>query len=100
MRRLKKEPVIIAPIRDPKAVWVSWSRRGKTELEFMRSFYTMHALSLIREIDFIAVDLKQDLRITDWTPIGEDDPGKTFPVQNFDCRPLYQLPFVKQFYEP
>ena len=69
---------IIAPLRDPISCWASTVRRwlkpkDKVNLpNFIRAWYMMHALTLVREVNFIPVDLKLENKygITDWTPIG------------------------------
>ncbi len=93
---------IIAPLRDPAKNWTSWARRWTDELldhqirVFVQSWYTMHALTLICDVDFIPVDLQQDDRITDWTPIGDEDTGSL--VYKFRTDFLYNLPFVQKYY--
>lgn len=95
---------IIAPLRNPKDVWMSDVRRWlKWDAEdnvsrFVAAWYVMHALTLFRDIDFIPVDLQQDDRITDWTPVsGElDRNNKKHP--QICLRRIYALPFVERYY--
>ena len=97
---------IIAPLRRPRDAWKSKIRRMNPELlaentvGWFNSWYMLHALSLVKEIDFIPVDLKQDPRITDWTPVtGEGHLNNTeFLDVGINLRKLYDLPFVKRFY--
>jgi hypothetical protein len=58
----------------------------------------MHALTLVREIDFIAVDLQEDPRITDWSPIGHNDNGEA-KHPDIKLSHIYKLPFVERFYD-
>ncbi len=101
---LCKDRYIIAPLRDPKACWASTVRRMKEPNDpehlskFYQAWYTMHALSLIREIDFIPVDLKQDPRITDWEVVGSDDLTINDKAPGIYFKSIYQLPFVKKYY--
>jgi hypothetical protein len=57
----------------------------------------MHAVTLWRQVDFIAVDLRDDERIRNWEPVGDTDPGNAVHPA-IDLTFLYDLPFVKAFY--
>ena len=96
---------IIAPLRDPKDCWDSATRRWRdltTPFDvsrFIQGWMMMHAVTLWRQVDFIPVDLQHDKRITDWTPIGDTDPGKATRYEPaIDLKFIYELPFVKQYY--
>jgi len=95
---------IISPLRNPVSVWRSTTRRWVTPdipldtHSFLRSWYMLHALSLVRDIDFIAIDKQQDERITDWAPVGKGDEGRAVHP-DIDLKPLYELPFIKEFYQ-
>jgi hypothetical protein len=91
---------IISPIREPMSVWASyWHYNRDVALQlYFRAFYTMHALTLVREIDWIAVDLQYDPRIENWEPVS-DNPSRPDPHYPPDFRHIYDLPFVQQFYK-
>jgi len=91
---------IFAPLRHPTDVWVSWARRKKDPFpyaEFFSAWYLMHTLDMLFDVDFICLDKRDDPRITDWAPIGHDDPGSPgLPL--IELRPLFFLPFVNRHY--
>jgi len=98
---------IIAPLRNPYDVWGSTIRRWvkldhDTHIpNFISAWYVMHALTLIKKITFIPVDLKIDPtgEIKDWTKVtGEKDRHnkKYYPIS---LRGIYLLPFVKKYYD-
>jgi hypothetical protein len=103
---LVKGRKIIAPLRDPKSCWRSTVRRMtntntrdfKNVAGFFKAWYQMHSLTLLYDVDFIPVDLRQDSRIQDWEPVGNDDRGENEKAPDVHLRELYELPFVKQFY--
>ena len=102
IRRCQGEKIYV-PMRKPRAIWKSWSRRAGNErpfpeTRFVVSFWQMHALSLVKDLDFIAVDLQEDERITDWGPVGHNDLGKGSHPITLDMRPIDNLPFVKRLY--
>jgi hypothetical protein len=91
---------IFAPLRHPTDVWKSWARRKKGPFpyaEFFSAWYIMHTLDMLFDVDFICLDKRDDPRITDWAPIGQDDPGNP-GVPLIELRPLFSLPFVKKHY--
>jgi len=94
---------VISPLRSPQSVWRSYSRRWVDPdspidtIGFINNWYTMHTLTLFFDIDFIPVDLQQDKRITDWSPIGERDAGDAVHP-DIDLSKVYQLPFVQKWY--
>ena len=92
---------IIVPLRKPEDVWASWWSRGLHNLPiFLHSYYTLHALDQLFDVDYIAVDRQVDERITDWTPVGNKDKKKVtvepFPT---DLRVLRMLPIIRRYYE-
>ena len=95
---------LVAPLRDPKAVWEStvrrynrWDATDNIPI-FFTAWFMMHALSVIRDIEFIPVDLQISDRITDWTPIGGEEDMCNTKCYPMCLRRIYSLPFVKQFY--
>ena len=95
-----KDKQIIAPLRSPPVVWKSWARRKKAPFpyaEFFSAWHNMHALDLLFEVDFICLDKRDDPRIADWEPIGQDDPGP-YGLPLIELRPLYFLPFVRRHF--
>ena len=95
---------IIAPLRNPKDVWASDVRRWlKWDAEdniprFVAAWYVMHTLTLIRDVDFIPVDLQQDNRITDWTPVSGELERNNKKHPQICLRRIYALPFVGKYY--
>lgn len=97
---------ILAPIRNPADNWNSWARRWPKDQPiekqvgtFVRCWYTMHALTLIRDIEWYPIDIPElrNESIKDWSPVGHDDPGDN--KHPFETDFIYDLPFVKQFYK-
>jgi hypothetical protein len=105
--------VLVSPLRRPEDVLKSAVRRTPPELPldvagWFHCWYMMHALTLIRNIDFIVLEDMEDPRIFDWSPVGKDDKGSLAP----DGRPMYhdrpvpplpldkihELPFVRARY--
>jgi hypothetical protein len=102
-RRIENKK-IISPLRPPIKVWKSWARRRNPKneafpyIEFTSAWYTMHALDLMYEVDFIDLEAKNDPRISDWTPIGNEDYGP-YELPEINLNPIYKLPFVTRFYD-
>lgn len=95
---------IIAPLRSPMNVFRSWCRRRgpKEEMPWVAlvgSWYMMHALTLVRaDLEFINVDKAKDLRITDWRPVGSNDPGDWKLRTLVDIHALHKIPFVRDHF--
>lgn len=91
---------IYTPLRDPYKVWLSWCKRWRKAKEsvpveqFFASWFNLHALSLIYNIDFVNIEAQDDPRITNWTPIGKTEPCEC-TVPPIRLGPIYGLPFVK-----
>jgi len=104
MREVNKYDHIVAPLRDPSAVWQSTYRRWlKPDAHdnlhrFIAAWYMMHALTLVRDVDFIPVDLKLDPRITDWEPVTGELERNNKIKPNLCLMSIYALPFVAQYY--
>jgi len=102
--RETKGKKLVAPLRDPQAVWKSTVRRyNKWDAtdnisNFFNSWFMMHALSLIRDIEFIPVDLQISDRITDWTPVGGEEDQCNTKCYPTCLRRIYVLPFVQKYY--
>lgn len=96
---------VIVPLRDPSVVWRSWCRRhpGQHVLNwfghFMAGWFNVNALDQMMEIDFICIDKQEDPRITDWTPVGDEDGSAAeWKLHKADLRSLYYLPFVTRHF--
>lgn len=95
---------IVSPLRSPAACWASSTRRWTTSRPFdtelwLHSWYMMHALSLVRDIDFIVIEKRDDPRISDWSKVGDRDEGKNRSIPDIGLRHIYELPFVKARYD-
>lgn len=99
---------LIAPLRNPMSVLSSAVRRTPPELimfdeaGWIHNWYMMHALTLIRQVDFIVLEHESDPRITDWSPVGHNDDGErpiyNRPLPPMDLGKIYELPFVVAAY--
>ena len=94
---------LIAPLRSPKACWKSATRRQQKGRIFdiakwVRSWYIMHALTLIRDIEFVIIERRTDPRVENWAKVGQNDPGDNKSVPAIDLKPIYALPFVRPHY--
>lgn len=99
---------LVSPLKPPMAVLKSAVRRTPPELAFdqagwIHNWYMMHALSMIRTINFIDLLAQDDPRITDWSPVGHNDGGNRpmyddRPMPDMDLGRIYELPFVKRRY--
>ncbi len=94
---------IITPMRDPAKNWLSWARRWPKDkpidhqiVQYTRAWHVLHAVSLIKELDVIPVDLQQDKRVSNWIPVGDGDPGDNIHALNTDS--IYELPIVQKYY--
>lgn len=96
---------VITPLRDPQANWHSWARRWDYAEDYDQQiarynmcWFVLHSLSLIKDIDFIPVDLPnlRDSRIQDWTPVGNEDAGNLEHYYNAEA--LYNLPMIQKYY--
>jgi len=51
------------------------------------------------EVDVICVDKREDPRIDDWSPIGDDDGSRAgWALIKADLRPMNNLPLVIEHY--
>ena len=96
---------IIAPLRSPESVWRSWCRRRHSDdltnwvAQFFASWFVLHALDQLYDIDYICVDKREDSRITDWTKVGDQDENHgQWKLHKVDLRPLFKLPLVQKHY--
>lgn len=96
---------IVSPLRSPYQVWRSWCRRRDEPSinnwvgHFFASFYQMHALDQMFDIDFVCVDKREDERIEDWSRVGDGDPDHVkWKLHRVDLRVLYKIPFVNEHY--
>ena len=67
-------------------------------MEFATGWFNMHLLDILFDVDFINLEAKNDPRITNWKPIGNDDYGP-YERGEIDLRPIYKLPFVKRHFD-
>lgn len=93
---------IIVPLRHPSTVWRSWCRRWGDEFplaDFFLGWGKLHALDSMCDLDVICIDKQEDARITDWTPVGDED-GKRhdWKLLKHDLRPLTALPIITRHY--
>lgn len=101
-----KDRIIIVPMRKPATVWRSWCRRHDPRNipygEFFCAWGNLQALAIARpDLDVICVDKCRDLRITDWTPVGDDDASRAgWNLLKIDLRCLHKLPIVTAHYGP
>ena len=97
---------IIVPLRNPVAVWRSWCRRHNPRLfpygEFFCAWGALQTLAITRpDIDVICVDKCSDVRITDWSKVGDDDGSRAgWNLLKVDLRCLHKLPLVATHYGP
>lgn len=96
---------IIVPLRRPDEVWRSWCRRRDPDSvlmwvgAFFQGWCILHTLDQMYELDFICIDKQEDLRISDWSKVGDgDENGPRWKLLKVDLRPLYKLPFVQEHY--
>jgi hypothetical protein len=57
----------------------------------------MHALTLVRDVDFVILERQQDPRIADWSKVGHEDAGELVE-REINLEPIYALPFVRPHY--
>lgn len=102
LQRKKPDAHIYVPVRRPEHVWTSWTRRKENPdiAHFMSGWYNLHALSLVRYVDFIDIDARDDPRISDWTPRGN---LKHYPYEARELptrfrNVLHCIPFVQERY--
>lgn len=96
---------IIAPLRRPNTCWRSWCRRRddgevlRWAPHFFASWYIMHTLDQLYDIDYICVDKRDDPRIEDWKEVGNEDQDHAgWVLHKVDLRVLYKIPFVNRHY--
>lgn len=95
---------LVSPLRHPLNVWKSWAKRHRVTrfpyIGFAASWYLMHTLDMLYEIDFIDLEVKTDPRIKNWSRVGDDDVEVTVEdtLPPGDFNQLYKLPFVQRFY--
>lgn len=96
---------VIVPLRKPPSVLRSWCRRrADRELvnwiaQFCASWFILHALDQMMELDYICIDKCEDPRIDDWTKVGDEDGSHVrWKLHKVDLRPIYKLPFVDRHY--
>jgi len=95
---------IYSPLRNPINVWRSWSRRTNPErgfpyITFSFAWYTMNILDQLYDVEFINLEAQDDSRITNWSPVGDDEKGTSYEAPMIDdFRKVFQLPFVKRHY--
>lgn len=100
-----KNKHIIVPLRNPSTVWRSWCRRKDEEEvlnwapQFFASWYIMHTLDQLFDLDIICIDKQVDERITDWGKVGDSDNSHAkWKLHKVDLRVLYKIPLVQRNY--
>ena len=96
---------LIAPLRNPTSVWRSWCRRRddgdvlRWAPHFFASWYVMHTLDQMLDVEFVCIDKQEDQRITDWGKVGDADQSHAgWKLHRVDLRVLYKIPFVQRHY--
>lgn len=104
MRRVHGATKIYVPLRNPYDIWISWCRRKRLDTPaqiqgWYRSWYQLHALDMMYDLDVICVDQQKDERITSWKVVGHDPGYDKFELVDVNLASLWELPIVWRHYE-
>lgn len=95
---------LYAPLRDPRQTWLSHMRRSPHSrpfniCEWVGAWFKLHALSLVKEIEFIPIEKQDHPLITDWSPVGHwDGDSDSGWMPEPDLKAIYDIPIIKKHY--